>query len=80
MKVKTGRGAFYSRQAISRAVRVNPDRNLHLRRKKGPLVDGEVPDQLGWYRHMHLMNAIGVRLKSPIEYARHTLAELNIPK
>jgi hypothetical protein len=77
MKVTTVDGKFYSTKAISRAVRIKPD--IKQRRKKGPLVDRDVPDQLEWYRHMHFMDAVGVRIKSSLEYARDVLADLNTP-
>jgi hypothetical protein len=60
MNVRTGAGSLYSRKAISRSVRLNK-----VRRKAGPLVDKDVPDQLEWYRHMYLMSAIGKRSKMP---------------
>jgi hypothetical protein len=78
MKVKTVHGKFYSTKAISRAVRIRPD--TKPRRKKGPLVDRDVPDQLNWHRHMHLMGAVGVRSKSSLEHAREVLAGLNNAK
>lgn len=77
MKVKTVDGKFYSAKAISRAVRIKPD--IKQRRKKGPLVDRDVPDQLEWYRHMHFMDAIGVRIKSSLENGHDVLADLNTP-
>jgi hypothetical protein len=77
MKVKTADGTFYTTKAISRAVRLRPDNAR--RRKKGPLIDNDVADQLEWYRHMHLMGAIGLRHKSSLEYARKVIAELSIP-
>jgi hypothetical protein len=77
MKVKTTDGTFYTTKAISRAVRVKPD--ISRRRKKGPLVDNDIADQLEWYRHMHLMGALGLRHKSSLEHARKVIADLNIP-
>jgi hypothetical protein len=80
LKIKTEDRTFYSREAISRAVRTR------ARRKKGPLVDSDVPDQMEWFRHMQFIDAIRVglgfrvRLKSPLEHARHVLADLNIAK
>jgi hypothetical protein len=76
LKVKTEDRNFYSREAISRAARMGT--NGKIRRKKGPLVDADVPDQMEWYRHMQLMSAIGVRPKSSLEYARRVLADLNV--
>ncbi|MGY3698940.1 hypothetical protein ACVIGA_009082 [Bradyrhizobium sp. USDA 3240] len=70
MKVRTGGGKYYSRTTISRAVRLNTPR-----RKTGPLVDRDVPDQLEWYRHTHLMSVIGLHLKTPIERARALLQD-----
>lgn len=78
LKIKTAKGAFYTKKAISRAVRVKPD--LASRRKNGPRVDNDVPDQFEWYRHMHWMNAVGLRLKDPIERAKKVLADLNSAK
>lgn len=78
MKIKTGKGTYYTKKAVSRAVRINPD--LAIRRKNGPRVDNDVPDQLEWYRHMHWMGAIGLRLKDPIEHAKKVLADLNVAK
>jgi hypothetical protein len=74
MNVRIGIGRYYSRRTISRAVRLNTSR-----RKTGPLVDRDVPDQLEWYRHMHLMSVLGLglRLKAPIEHARAILIEMS---
>ncbi|MBR0941564.1 hypothetical protein [Bradyrhizobium liaoningense] len=86
LKVKAEDRTSYSRETISRAVRVRADGNI--RRKKGPLVDSDVPDQMEWYRHMHFMDAIRVelglglemRLKSSLEHARRVLADFSAAK
>jgi hypothetical protein len=84
LKVKTEDRTFYSREAISRAVRIRADNKT--RRKKGPLVDSDVPDQMEWLRHMHFVDAIRVglrfrvRLKSSLEHARRVLGDLKVAK
>jgi hypothetical protein len=79
MEVKTAQGKFYRRQAISRATRVL--RDSKARRKRGPLIDGDTPDQMEWCRHMYFMQAIGgVRYKSSLESARKVLVDLGTEK
>lgn len=73
MNVRTGTGRYYSRRTIGRAVRLRTPR-----KKAGPVVDRDMPDQLEWYRHMHFMSVIGLRSKTPIENARAFLLKANV--
>jgi hypothetical protein len=76
LKIKTPQGRYYSKEAISRARRLS---DQAPRRKGGPRVDTDIPDQMEWYRHMSLVQALGlgIRLKSSLELARQELAALD---
>lgn len=67
--VKTPTGGRYSKEAISRARRLSDqlgstDKKVAKARRQGPIVDADVPDQMGWYRHMALEYAVGMRFCS----------------
>ncbi len=76
MKIKTPQGKYYSKEAISRARQLSGKTG---RRKGGPRLDADVPDQMEWYRHMAIIQALrlGIRLKSSIELARLELLKLS---
>jgi hypothetical protein len=77
--VKTPTGSRHSKEAISRARRLNKQlastTSKMKARRQGPIVDADVPDQMSWLRHMEFEHAAGVGISG--DFGRDRLDLLN---